>query len=84
MWTWQGTHRWEQSVLQDRWVRRVPPKQDTPHLQLQGRPLCCLHTCQAATASLDPQEDGNFGAVQASIGKYADLLWEGREKRARM
>lgn len=61
-----------------------PPKQDISHLQPQGRPFHCLHTCQAATASLGPQEDGNFGAVQASVGKYADLLWEGREKRARM
>lgn len=53
------------------------------HLQLQGRPLFCLHTGQAATASLESQEDGDFGAVQASVGKYADLLWEGRETRAR-
>lgn len=60
-----------------------PLEQDASHLQLQGRPLPCLHTGQAAPASLDPQEDGNLGAVQASVGKYADLLWEGREERAR-
>lgn len=53
------------------------------HLQLQRRPLFSLHTGQAATASLHSQENGDFGAVQASVGKYADLLWERREKRAR-
>lgn len=60
-----------------------PLEQDASHLQLQGRPLSCLHTGQAAPASLDPQEDGKLGAVQVSVGKYADLLWEGREESTR-
>lgn len=52
------------------------PRQGASHLQLQGRPLPCLHTGQAAAASLDAQEDGDLGAVQASVGECADLLWE--------
>lgn len=59
------------------------PRIGRSHLQLQGRPLSCLHTGQAAPASLDPQENGNLGAVQVSVGKYAYLLWKGRQERAR-
>lgn len=51
------------------------------HLQFQGRPLSCLNTCQAATSSLDPQEDGHLGAVQASVRKDTDFLWEVRQER---
>lgn len=49
------------------------------HLQLQERPLSCRHTGQAAASSLDPQEDGDLGAVQASVRKDTDLLWEVRQ-----
>lgn len=87
MWTWPGIHRWAQrcqSILEARPVLQVALEWGAiSHLQLQGRPISCLHTCQAATASLDPQKNGDLGAIQASVGKYADLLWEGREKRAR-
>ena len=59
-------------------VCRGPPAQGAiAHLQLQGRPLPCLHTCQATATSLDSQEDGELGAFQASVGEYADSLWEG-------
>lgn len=57
----------------------VLQKEKGSHLQPQGWPLSCLNTCQAATSSLDPQEDGHLGAVQASVRKDTDLLWEVRE-----
>lgn len=57
------------------------PGWEGPHLQLQGRSLSRLHTCQAATPSLEPQEDGDLGAVQVSVRKDADLLWEEERDR---
>lgn len=57
----------------------APRMRRVSHLQLQERPLSCFHTCQAATSSLDPQEDGDLGAVQASVRKDTDLLWEVRQ-----
>ena len=96
---WRGRWTWPESTAEHRdsgasqrpgQVRYAgaPEWGVVSHLQLQERSLSSLHTCQATAASLEPQEDGDLGAVQASavqvsVGKNADLLWEGGEKRAR-